>query len=705
MMNNIKKYIKDIIFIMFLILICVLNILKINYFKLEFNVIDFCIKNFLLIMLSIICSIKLSKNIFFENFIKIVILIISLLSFAFNSFNGLGFFLLFSFLFLITIALMVKTKMNYEISLVVSVSLLIIFFIILGLLNLLKFSKLFILIITIGLIIYLYKNKNKTVRQINDMNKVSLIIFSILFLIAILSGVGRYVHKWDEYSYWAYAAKVLINTGSFKMMVSSVSTMFNYPPVSSIWHFIVSIFADYSEPNLYIGLSILTYVYMMPIFMHCKNKKILFNILLIISVVCFPLLFDGSINYGLLYVDLLLGIMCASVLVLYDYINNTKISRLPLYLILILITLLKPNGFVFSCSLLLLSWLKDLVKLKKINLKSIYFSVKKYAIMVIISLLIYGLWYLFSKNIGDESYGYMFRLIPDSLKSDIIPKLNSTFLLRFFGGIVNTFDESILYSFINIPLFVFLGILLVFIVFLNKNEEKNEINILAPYIIFYIVFLLLTAISLFIMFSYYEASILASFTRYLAPINIALSLFVLYKLSVNSSQSKVSYIFYVVVVLLIGFSNSTFFITDLRERRDTLHVKEQRNEIFSVVNENTSEDSKVYVLNQTDEDGIMPIWYARFYCYPRIINASSGAITWKVKTKSNEWDLQEWGLNYKTFAKHLREYKFDYLFLYSKTNELYDELQSYFDDINVAKKYSLFKIGYIDNTIKLIPVK
>lgn len=700
-----RKNTKEILIIILLLGICILNFLKKAYFKIEFDIVKFCFENFLLIVLAILGNFKCRKNKFYKNLISIIVLIASILSLVFNSFNVFGFIILFGFLFLISIVTTVKTKLTYEISLVVSTSLLLVFFIILGLLNLLKFSELFVLIITVCSLFYLYKNKKQTIKQINSVNKTSLVIFSILYLIAILSGVGMYVHIWDEYSYWAYAAKVLINTDSFKMMTSSVSSMYNYPPVSSIWHYFVSIFSGYSEPNLYIGLSILTYIYMLPIFIYSTNKKLLFKILLVVSTVGFPLLFGGSISYGLLYVDLLLGVMCACFLVLNDYIDTNKLTKIPIYLLLILIVLLKPNGFVFACCLLFLIWLQKLVKLKEFTFKTIYTSVKKYAVIVIILLLTYGLWFLFSKIISDDSYGYMFKLMPDSLKADILPKLNWPFILTFLNGIINTFDESILYSFINIPLFAFLIIIFSTIVYIEKGKEDNEFKILIPYIIFYVTFLLLTALSLFVMFSYYEASILASFTRYLAPINIALGLFVLYKLSQDIKLQKSANIFCIVIILLIGFSNCTFFITNVKERINNKNVSEQRNEIFSVINDNTNTDSKVYVLNQTDDDNIMPIWYARFYCYPRIVNASSEAISWKIKTESNEWDLQYWGLDYSSFANHLIEYDFDYLFLYSKTDELYDVLDPYFDDVINLKEYSLFKINQIDNTIKLIPLK
>lgn len=704
--NTSLELFKNIILIFLIIILNVLTVVRKDYFKIEYNTAEFIIKSILLIIICVINNSRLNVNKILKKIINVFIIIVCSLSCVFNSVNSFGLIILFLFLNILTVVVMTKSKYNYEICLVISVSLLILFFIFLALLGLLKFSKIFMLGIAVMSLIYLMKKKEEAVEQVNNIDKAGAIIFTILFLIAILSGIGRYVSKWDEYSYWAYAAKVLINTNSLRIMISRVSSMYGYPPVSSIWHYITCTFVGYSEPNLYIGLSILTYVYMMPIFMYCKKKNILFNILLVMSTISFPILFDGSITYGLLYVDLLLGIMCVSALVLKDYIDENKIVKIPLYLILLLIILLKPNGFVFSCSIIFLFWLKDLMKLTKINCKSFINSIKKYVLAVVIVLLVYGLWYIYAKYVSDSAYGYMFNLLPDSLKSDILPKLNKEFILRFLNGIVNTFDETILYSFINIPLFAFLVSMLAIIVYLNHNKEQSKMKIIIPYFAFYTVFLFLTAVSLFVMFSYYEASVLASFTRYLSPINIAISLFILYKFSKDKSKEKAAYIFYTVIIILIGFSNLTFFATDIKNRISSIDTKNQREQIFSVINKNTSSNSRVYVLNQTDEEsGIMPMWYARFYCYPRVINASSSAISWKIKTKLNESDLQDWGLNNKKLVDHLIEYKFDYLFLYTKDDELFNELSTYFDDVSVAKEYSLFKIKKYNNTLKLIPVR
>lgn len=699
-----NKY-KNIFMFLSILIINILELLKYKVFSIDFNIIIFSLKTLLLLTIFIFTNIKIKKYKFLNNYINIVLLTISIMSLLFNSFNSIGFLLLFAFLNTITIVCMKRLKTKFEISLVLSTSFIILTFVIIGVLNLLKFSYLFILLIFIVSIIYLLKNKTTSIEIIKSINKNSLIIFSILFLIAIISGVGRYVHKWDEYSYWAYAAKVTIDTSSLKSLVSYTSSMSTYPPVSSIWHYFVNLFTGYSEPNLYIGLTILDFIFLMPLFMKLSKKNITNTILLIIVGVTFPYLFNGSITYGLLYVDLLLGFMCASVLILKDYLKENNKSFKPLILILILITLLKPQGFIYSSTLIFLFFLQEVFQ-EKISIKTILIKLKKFIIPVAIIILIFIAWQIIARIFEDGIHSYLVSIKPDSLKTDLSQKLNSTFLLRYINSLKSSIDDSIFYSFINIPFFSFL-ITLFGLIYLIHIKEKKEglIKILSPYIISYVVFFALIALSLFIMFSYYEASILASFGRYLAPINIGLITYVLYKISYLYEKNLSIKIIYLILIAFIGFSNVTFFISDIKERRDTAHIKIERENIFKEINEKTKKDSKIFVINQEDTDGIMPLWYARYYCYPRIINANSNAITWKIKTPSNEWDLQDWGLTEITFQNHLIDEDFDYVFLYSKTDELFEELKNTFEFKENLKDYNLFKVNKSNNEIKLVPVK
>ncbi len=696
-----KKDKISIISIIIIILLFGLMPLKHIMFNTEINFLSY-ILNLLLVIFFFILNIKVfKKERRFYKIINLVLVVNSFLSLIFNSYSGTGFLLLYAFILLITFACMIKTKLRFEISLVVSISILIFSFIVLGLLNLLSISLLFLLIISLALLYYIYRNNKLFFSNLDTIDTKTIIIFSVLFLVAILGGVGRYVHSYDEYSYWAYAAKVAIDQDSLYAVISNLGATRAYPPVSTIWHYIVSVFSGYSEPNLYIGLTILTFTYLMPIFMYIINKKSFTIVVFLLAAVFFPLIFNGSITYTLLYVDLLLGVLCGCAIILEHYCGKHNLKRWPVILILLIITMLKANGFVFSLSLLLLFYLREL-STKKLSIKNIWNTLLPYILPGVLILVFFIAWRLFASSSIIESVAYDYSLMPDTLKPDLLPKLEPQFILNFYNSVLSSVDETIVYGFINIPLFAYLVVMLFLIYRVDYKESKvkNIFWFLLPYIISYAVFFCLTALSLFVMFSKYEASTLASFGRYLAPINIALMIYVLYRLS-NSKEVTTIHILSISLIVLVGFSNITYFLTDIKARRETMHISEARQGDFAIINEKTSEDSKIFVINQSDENSIMPLWYARYYTYPRIVNSNPYAITWKIKTPSNEWDLQDWGLTKKTFINHLIDYDFDYVFFYSTTDELNDKLDDIIEGTKKIKNGDLFKIKKENDNIKL----
>ncbi|HIU40559.1 MAG TPA: hypothetical protein IAB68_04600 [Candidatus Aphodocola excrementigallinarum] len=700
-----KKNRFDVISAIIILILFGLMIVKNIIFNIDVKILNY-VYNFLIILILFVLNNKFFKKEKKVNkFINIVLIVNCLLELIFNSYSGTGFILFYAFILLITFACMIKTKLRFEVSLVISISILIFGFIILGLLNLLSLSLLFLLLVSLALIYYIYRNNDLFIKNLESVDVKTIIIFSILFLIAILGGVGRYVHSYDEYSYWGYAAKVAINENSLYSVISKLGVTRAYPPVSTIWHYIVSLFCGYSEPNLYIGLSILTFIYLMPAFMYIINKKTFTIFIFLLAIVFFPLIFNGSITYTLLYVDLLLGVLCGASIILESYCNKHNLKKWPVLLLLLVITMLKANGFVFSLSLLLLFYLKDL-SIKKLTFKNIWKTLKKYILPGILILCLFVLWRLFASSDIIKSVAYDYSLMPDSLKPDLLPKLNLHFILDFCNNVLSSVDETIVYGFISIPLFAYLIIIfyLIYRVDFKESKVKNIFCFFLPYVISYSIFFCLTALSLFVMFSKYEASTLASFGRYLAPINIAFMIYVLYRLSDSKDISALN-ILSLVLIVLVGFSNITYFLTDIKTRRDTIHISESRQNDFSIINEKTNKNSKIFIINQTDENTIMPLWYARYYAYPRIVNSSPYAITWKIKTPSNEWDLQDWGLTKDKFINHLIKEDFDYVYFYTTTDEFNDELNDIIDGNNNIENRQLFKIKNTNGTIKLKLIK
>src|SRR5699024_4532056 len=159
--------------------------------------------------------------------------------------------------------------------------LLIITFVI-GMFGLLNIVKYLIIISTIIMIVYIYKiykkDKNRLINAKDILFSSGFIIFNILWMIAILGGAGMYVHSCDEYSHWAYDAKATIYYSKFGASQEIMSKTKGYAPIFTIWHYIVSIFNGFSEHNLYVGLTMLISIFLLPAFHWMKKNSVITQI-------------------------------------------------------------------------------------------------------------------------------------------------------------------------------------------------------------------------------------------------------------------------------------------------------------------------------------------------------------------------------------------------------------------------------------------
>ena len=132
---------------------------------------------------------------------------------------------------------------------------------------------------------------------------------------------------------------------------------------------------------------------------------------------------------------------------------------------------------------------------------------------------------------------------------------------------------------------------------------------------------------------------------------------------------------------------------------------QKRMDKFSVVTDNVEEDERVYIIDQQDKDGYLPMCYSLYYLYPRYTNVN-GSINWKIQTESNREEIESWALSAEDLRRLLKENHFDYLFLYSSTEEFFDEIEYMVDgDTKNIEKYTLFEIVERDHEVYLKPVE
>ena len=678
----------------------------------------------IVLSVALISLLYIFRKFIFKKQIYLWIIFCSMLiyNFAEGYFSGFvvyPFIILYLYILLITYVMIVTMKKNFEISIVTGFSGLLIITFVIGMFGLLNIVKYLIIISTIIMIVYIYKiykkDKNRLINAKDTLFSSGFVIFNILWIFAILGGAGMYVNSWDEYSHWAYDAKATIYYSKFGASQEIMSKTKGYAPIFTVWHYIVSIFNGFSEHNLYIGLSMLISIYLLPAFSLIKKHNIITKILAFLAITFCCYIFGGVYIYSSLYADLAIAVMFSAILIFYNIsVEDKNNLTIPIVLLLVIITLSKTNGFVIAFIFIFMIFISKILS-NKLTLKNIVNCIKdffkkyyKFIIAIILTFIIWKLYLFIMGNITTEYYD--FTLLPDSLKGDLSVKLDPTFVRDFCKNVLASFDSNLITGKINLSLYQFLIIIFatLFVLFYIKNDKKISVAIkkIIPYILGYIVFFALTVLSMFLMMSKYEASNLASFGRYLNWYHLGLVIFILYYvLSFDLNKKNIALnVILAIVIVIIPFSDMTYFVYNpLNSGSYSTYLKYE--DEFKLLNKYTPKESMVYIIDQKDEEGIMAMWHARYYAFPRQTNASSGAINWKIRTKVNGDDLGNWGLTAEEWAKQLKEYNFEYVYLFSSDEYFFDETEFLYDNLEKAKDSTIFKVEIESNNVKLVPIK
>lgn len=604
------------------------------------------------------------------------------------------------------------TKQKFEISIFASNAILMLIALLLAFFNLLKVFIYVMVVIQIISLIYiiLFNKKLPTTEELN-FNNISTVIFSIMFLVFTIGGINRFVHTWDEYSHWAYDAKVVATYDKLSTCEESVSSTRNYPPLMSLWQYFTSRIVGFSENNLYISLSIYILIMIMPTFsfMNKSNRTLLpfFTIIMFFGAT----LFGGTYSYNTLYADYASAVtyFCSFIIYLLYRDKNEKAKNLLLFLSFSMLVLLKPTGiigvFVFFVIMAIIDYLH--INNNKLNPKNFWNTIgilwKKYWKLGVSIVLLFIIWFGYVKicdSIVPKYYDE--KVLPESLETGLSYKMNLEVIARVLYGAIASFDNQLIgrYTFLQFTIAI---ILLAFCMLYlsNKNNKKDALFKLLPYVIGGIVYYALTVLAIFTTFTVYEAQMVASLDRYMNNFNVAIFLLVIvYLCSSNFLKNKGAKVLSTLVTLFIVGSisvlDATYFATDLEGRMETRDTSYKLRDRFEILNKYTEEDSQVYVLDQQDTDGIMAMWYARYYSFPRKINAYHQSITWKIRTDKNAYDLQDWGLTAEQLSTDLVDWGFDYVYLYTSDEEMFERMEFMFEDYDTCKNYVLFRVKNVN---------
>ena len=255
---------KQILKVIFMLVISYFGFTILDNVRNIFNIINHNYKGFNFVSIPIIISTIIfmfyifkirKKNKYLDIIIPMILLFYNTLNGLLYSSNLHTFFIMYIILLIYAFALYLKLD-NFSFSLIISFSIMIIITLIIGMLGLLKIIKYLVPLVAIVILLLMYKNRDniKLKQKLNTFFGRELLIFTILFMISIIGGIGRYVHVYDEYSHWAVDAKAVISYDAFSTSRKIMLGTREYAPVITSWHYILAQYSCFYEQNLYIGL-------------------------------------------------------------------------------------------------------------------------------------------------------------------------------------------------------------------------------------------------------------------------------------------------------------------------------------------------------------------------------------------------------------------------------------------------------------------
>ena len=546
------------------------------------------------------------------------------------------------------------------------------------------YGNVFIILLSIGALIYfiydVFKEK-KNWKEIWEKFKSFIILYGIMAILLI----GFISIVWDDFSHWLLTVKNMVLFNELSNNSKSTIIFKTYPPATAIIQYFYNFVGgigfrsfnlEYNSQlitNYFVMILLLSMINMTPL--SKKSKIILYPVLFLILEI-----FNQEI-YVSLFVDVILSIMGAYLIILYEYMKKQKINKkfefIDMVLATLFLSLVKSTGtaIIVFCLIYIIIDL-SLTKKYKFNLKII--------ITILISLLI-----------GKKSWGYYLS----KTKADIMwetGKITLGNVLKIFDGkgqqyqyeTINNFFKAILKQRIGIfsyTVFFIIMIGLLIYLYIRKNDNER-----LKLLIYNILIIIIYPISLLLMyifiFSPTEAINLASFSRYLSTIVIFLILLnglILIKDKIILRHEKITIKVITICIIILVFTNRTMKMFTIKKLKQIKKAKRYRNEIRKIPKEiGINPNNKVYFISDMSKDGGYYHWIFKYEATP-------------LKTQPFYYNDDE------NLFETLKNY--DYLYLKD------------FDE-NFSKKYSImfknglesnnfYRIEKENNEIKLIKVE
>ncbi len=449
----------------------------------------------------------------------------------------------------ISLAILLKRKLVETVFLSNSVIILTLF--LTGILNfkgslLLGYAAIIVLsFLSLGFFISSYIRERGIIKEISLLP--GLILFSVFLLIAVYLNYGRMFIIWDEFSHWGSVLNHMYNLDALASLKNAVGQFARtYPPASSLFqYFWMRPFPEFTEYPAYIASNMFFFSLVMMFLRKFNLKAIIFLLSSLLIPVTIPFMQEYNF-FSSLYVDPILGILLGFMLIVHydDYFEGIY-KTLAISCISVLLTLTKDTGFIFALignSIVLLDYLLFQKKLvKKFFNKDLNFLKKLHVLIPAIlptltTLLSKTIWSLHLKIVGAASVLDQRPInLKNLIRQDFLPYQNEV-LQNFKTALIEKPINPLGIPALRLALVVCILFFLFSLAFNTKLQKTKRLAFgLSALMLGWIGYASALLVAYLFVFGQNEATILASYSRYMLSYIIAFFYFSLVFVFIKSS--------------------------------------------------------------------------------------------------------------------------------------------------------------------------
>jgi hypothetical protein len=578
--------------------------------------------------------------------------------------------------------------------------------------------EILVLIVCSTTLILFFKSVQFRALTLKSMYLPSTVAFFLLATISFLKSKDWLLSQWDEFSHWGHVARIMYEYGALGPGAPADYTAENYPPALSLFQYFVNDFSSgWREGLLFWSLHLIAISIIVSVLAKCSYK--FFSEIVLKLFVAFIASFTFFNNFDNVYSDSTLAITFGFLIVI--AISASFLDGRWTFIFAAsaaVITLIKPIGFYFALSAILINIIATLFTLKFKSVRKVIVQFRP----ALASLVAVGTaktaWDYYLSSLSSENY---------SLGGTVPPISNNSEREQYVADVTSRFIDALFHTNLNpsslsMPAstwtFTCIGFFAIWMYLNGRNNIRKNFAIGLTFLLTTAGYIFVILYSYLTVFGAGEASGLASFQRYIATWyqGIFFAIVVLIVSEFNFGEYfKTNFLANTnsrfpnnkmhISILLITFmalstlSNIGHYVEFLRSPQNK--GSEVRVAFDPMVNAikaaKIPEGSKVYIITQHT------VGFEYYVLRYEMVGAQFGKNAFSIGVPYGEGDAwTDPTMDAEKWSMTLRDY--DYVVLYNTMDSFDKEYSSLFES-GVVEPNSVYKIKKLVNSVLLSKVK